>query len=108
MQLNNKILEIPSAMVLAEAKKFKKLFSPTNGNGPSKTKDDEFPLETFEENATKRVKLGVILNKIIEERKIEKNDDLIKELIEERATGFKDPEQYRQWIFGKSRAIKKH
>lgn len=98
--------EIPSAMVLAEAKNLRNSSAQQMGMDPAKLKDDEFPLETFEENATKRVKLGVILNKIIEERKIEKNDDLIKELIEERATGFKDPEQYKQWIFGNQEQLK--
>ena len=38
--------------------------------------------------------------------KIEKNDEVIKELIEERASGFKDPEQYKQWIFGNEDQLK--
>jgi len=46
------------------------------------------------------------LNKIIEERKIEKDDDLIKELIDERASGFKDPEQYKKWIFSSEEQLK--
>ena len=93
-------------MVLAEAKNLRNSSAQQMGMDPAKLKDDEFPLETFEENATKRVKLGVILNKIIEDRKIEKNDDLIKELIEERATGFKDPGQYKHWIFGNQEQLK--
>ena len=63
-------------------------------------------LKSFEVNATIRVKLGVILYKILEERKIEKNDEVIKELIEERASGFKDPDQYKQWIFSNEEQLK--
>lgn len=99
-------LEIPSAMVLAEAQNLRNSSAQQMGMDPTKLKDEELPLNTFEENATKRVKLGVILNKIIEERKIEKNDEVIKELIEERASGFKDPEQYKQWIFGNEDQLK--
>ena len=99
-------LEIPSAMVLAEAQNLRNSSAQQMGMDPAKLKDEELPLNTFEENATKRVKLGVILNKIIEERKIEKNDEVIKELIEERASGFKDPEQYKQWIFGNEDQLK--
>jgi trigger factor len=99
-------LEIPSAMVLAEAQNLRNSSAQQMGMGPTKLKDEELPLNTFEENATKRVKLGVILNKIIEERKIEKNDEVIKELIEERASGFKDPEQYKQWIFSNEDQLK--
>ena len=99
-------LEIPSAMVLAEAQNLRNSSAQQMGMDPTKLKDEELPLNTFEENATKRVKLGVILNKIIEERKIEKNDEVIKELIEERASGFKDPEQYKQWIFSNEDQLK--
>ena len=99
-------LEIPSAMVLAEAQNLRNSSAQQMGMDPSKLKDEELPINTFEENATKRVKLGVILNKIIEERKIEKNDEVIKELIEERASGFKDPEQYKQWIFSNEEQLK--
>ena len=99
-------LEIPSAMVLAEAQNLRNSSAQQMGMDPSKLKDDELPINTFEENATKRVKLGVILNKIIEERKIEKNDEVIKELIEERASGFKDPDQYKQWIFSNEEQLK--
>ncbi len=100
------VLEIPSAMVLAEAQNLRNSSAQQMGMDPSKLKDEELPINTFEENATKRVKLGVILNKIIEERKIEKNDEIIKELIEERANGFKDPEQYKQWIFSNEEQLK--
>ena len=93
-------------MVLAEAQNLRNSSAQQMGMDPSKLKDDELPIKTFEENATKRVKLGVILNKIIEERKIEKNDEVIKELIEERATGFKDPDQYKQWIFSNEEQLK--
>ena len=99
-------LEIPSAMVLAEAQNLRNSSAQQMGMDPSKLKDDELPINTFQENATKRVKLGVILNKIIEERKIEKNDEVIKELIEERASGFKDPDQYKQWIFSNEEQLK--
>ena len=44
---------------------------------PVKLKDEELPLNTFEENATKRVRLGVILNKIIEERIIGSNGGVV-------------------------------
>ena len=99
-------IEIPSAMVLAEAQNLRNSAAQQMGMDPTKLKDEELPINTFEENATKRVRLGVILNKIIEERKIKKDDDLIKELIDERASGFKDPEQYKKWIFSSEEQLK--
>ena len=72
----------------------------------SKISEDELPLSNFSENATKRVRLGVILNKIIEDNDFKADADLVKELIEERSSGFKDPEQYRNWIFGNQEQLK--
>ena len=51
-----------------------------------------------------REKIGVPFEEL--EVQSENVNDLIKELIEERATGFKDPEQYKQWIFGNQEQLK--
>ena len=48
----------------------------------------------------------VILNKIIEDNDLKSNPELVKELIEERSSGFKDPEQYKNWIYGNEEQLK--
>ena len=63
-------------------------------------------LENFTENATKRVRLGVILNKIIEDNDLKSDAEVVKSLIDERSSGFKDPEQYRNWIYGNEEQLK--
>ena len=99
-------IEIPSAMVLAESENLRKAAAQQMGMDISKISEDELPLSNFTENATKRVRLGVILNKIIEDNDFKADADLVKELIEERSSGFKDPEQYRNWIFGNEEQLK--
>tara|TARA_B100001063_G_scaffold66133_2_gene60114 strand:- start:2480 stop:3775 length:1296 start_codon:yes stop_codon:yes gene_type:complete len=99
-------IEIPSAMVLAESENLRKSAAQQMGMDISKIKDEELPLENFSENATKRVRLGVILNKIIEDNDLKSNPELVKELIEERSSGFKDPEQYKNWIYGNEEQLK--
>ena len=54
-------VEIPSAMVIAESENLRKAAVQQMGMDPSKIKDEEFPIENFTENATKRVRLGVFL-----------------------------------------------
>jgi len=99
-------IEIPSAMVMAESENLRKSAAQQMGMDISKIKDEELPLENFSENATKRVRLGVILNKIIEDNDLKSNPELVKELIEERSSGFKDPEQYKNWIYGNEEQLK--
>jgi trigger factor len=86
-------VEIPSAMVSAEADNLRKAAAQQMGMD-------------IEKNSTKRVRLGVILNKIIEDKELKSEDKLVKELIEERASGFKDPEQYKNWIFSNEEQLK--
>ncbi len=99
-------IEIPSAMVIAESENLRKAAVQQMGMDVSKIKDKEFPLENFTENATKRVRLGVILNKIIEDNDLKSDAEVVKSLIDERSSGFKDPEQYRNWIYGNEEQLK--
>ncbi len=99
-------VEIPSAMVSAEADNLRKAAAQQMGMDIEKISDTDLPLDGFTENATKRVRLGVILNKIIEDKELKSEDKLVKELIEERASGFKDPEQYKNWIFSNEEQLK--
>ncbi len=99
-------IEIPSAMVIAESENLRKAAVQQMGMDVSKIKDEEFPLENFKENATKRVRLGVILNKIIEDNDLKSDAEVVKSLIDERSSGFKDPEQYRNWIYGNEEQLK--
>ena len=99
-------IEIPSAMVIAESENLRKAAVQQMGMDVSKIKDEEFPLENFTENATKRVRLGVILNKIIEDNDLKSDAEVVKSLIDERASGFKDSEQYRNWIYGNEEQLK--
>ena len=99
-------IEIPSAMVIAESENLRKAAVQQMGMDVSKIKDEEFPLENFTENATKRVRLGVILNKIIEDNDLKSDAEVVKSLIDERSSGFKDPEQYRNWVYGNEEQLK--
>ena len=99
-------IEIPSAMVIAESENLRKAAVQQMGMDVSKIKDEEFPLKNFTENATKRVRLGVILNKIIEDNDLKSDAEVVKSLIDERSSGFKDPEQYRNWIYGNEEQLK--
>ena len=58
-----------------------------------------FPNETFSDEATKRVKVGILLNKIIEDKELKPDADKVKEIIEERAKNYKDPQQVINYFY---------
>lgn len=53
--------------------------------------------EQFEEEATMRVKLGLILGDVIKAKKIEASEELVKAYIEEQASSYEDPSEVVAW-----------
>ena len=99
-------IDIPQSMILAEANNLRKNSAQQMGLEIEKLQNDQFPLETFKENALKRVRLGVLINKLIEENDIKVDKDALKKEIEQKSKSFKDPDQYVNWIYGNEDQLK--
>ena len=91
--------QVPSAMIDSEISNMKQDTARRMGMDPKEMKEDLFPNETFSEEATKRVKVGILLNKIIEDKEIKPDADKVKEIIDERAKNYKDPEQVVNYFY---------
>ena len=93
-------LERPDlAMVDSEVSNMKQDTARRMGMDPKDLKEDLFPDDMFKEEATKRVKVGILLNKIIEEKELKPDADKVKEIIEERAKNYKDPQQVINYFY---------
>jgi len=57
-------------------------------------KIESLPRDTFESDATRRVKLGLLISKVIEENEIKLDKDAVQEKIKTAASAYDDPEQY--------------
>ena len=91
--------EVPSAMIESEVSNMKQDTARRMGLDPKDMNSDLFPDETFTEEATKRVKVGILLNTMIQERELKPNADKVKEIIEERAKNYKDPQQVINYFY---------
>ena len=91
--------EVPSSMIDSEVSNMKQDTARRMGMDPKDMKEDLFPDETFKEEATKRVKVGILLNKIIEDRELKPDGDKVKDIIEERAKNYKDPQQVINYFY---------
>ena len=91
--------EVPSAMVNSEVLNMKQDTARRMGMDPKDMNEDLFPDETFTEEASKRVKVGILLNKIIEDKELKPDADKVKEIIEERAKNYKDPQQVINYFY---------
>ena len=91
--------EVPSAMVNSEVSNMKQDTARRMGMDPKDMNEDLFPTATFTEAATKSVKGGILLNKIIEDKELKPDADKVKEIIEERAKNYKDPQQVINYFY---------
>lgn len=55
---------------------------------------DNMPPDNFESDATRRVKLGLLISKVIEENEIKLDKDVVQEKIKSAASAYDEPEQY--------------
>ena len=76
------------------------------GMDPKDLKEDLFPKETFEEEAKKRVSVGIILNKIIEEKSIKADGERVRKIIEDRAAMYKEPQQVVNWFYSNEEQLR--
>ena len=91
--------EVPSSMINSEISNMKQDTARRMGMDPKDMNEDLFPDETFKEEALKRVKIGILLNKIIEDKELKPDGDKVKEIIEERAKNYKDPQQVINYFY---------
>lgn len=91
-------LEAPKALVESESERImQQSLQDMQGNGVSIPKGMKLPATLFTERAIKRVKLGLILEELVKQHKLEAKPEQIKALIAELAQGYEKPEEVVRW-----------
>ena len=60
----------------------------------------ELPADIFTEQATRRVKLGLILAQLVEEQQLQPTNDDIRDIVAEFAESYEDPAEVIEWYMG--------
>jgi trigger factor len=58
----------------------------------------DLPANIFQNRAERRVKLGLLVNKVVEEFKLNPNSDQIGEVVLEMSGVYEDPEAFKTWF----------
>ena len=98
--------EVPSAMIESEVNNMRQDAARRVGMDPKDMNEDLFPKETFIEEAKKRVSVGVILNKIIEEKGIKADGERVRKMVEDRASMYKEPQQVVNWFYSNEEQLR--
>ena len=93
----NKI-SVPKVTVNEQADMMRKDALMRIGHTEENAGDDLFPIDSFMENAAKRVKLDLLFSELIKHFEITVTKENVDAYIERESTKYKDSEQFKQWV----------
>ena len=93
----NKI-SVPKVTVNEQADLMRKDALMRIGHTEENAGDDLFPIDSFMENAGKRVKLDLLFSELIKHFEITVTKENVDAYIERESTKYKDSEQFKQWV----------
>ncbi|PTU73406.1 trigger factor [Pseudomonas mangrovi] len=89
-------IEVPKALVGSEVDRLRvQAVQQFGGN----IKPDQLPAELFEEQARRRVSLGLIISELVKQFELKPDEARVRELIEEMASAYQEPEQVVSWYY---------
>ena len=91
--------DVPQALIEEEGQRLAEQMKENMKSRGMKIDDAPLPKEVFAEEATRRVKLGLIIAHIAEKHELQPKPDQLKEVVEEMATGYEKPQEVRDWYY---------
>ena len=89
-------VELPGAMVHEEIQRAQHEMAQQFGGG-GQFDPHQLPAELFKDQAERRVRLGLVLNRIIEDEKLEADPERVEALLDDIAAPYGEPEQVKAW-----------
>ncbi len=97
-------VELPKALISAEIDRMRKEAVQQFGGGDS-IDPSVLPAEMFEKQAQRRVKLGLIMNAIVDQMALKADDTRVKEAIESMAKSYEEPEQVINYYYNNEQQL---
>ena len=89
-------IEVPKALLSNEVDRLRvQAVQQFGGN----IKPDQLPAELFEEQAKRRVVLGLIVAEVVKQFDLKPDEGKVREMIEEMASAYQEPEQVISWYY---------
>ncbi|AXM95484.1 trigger factor [Pseudomonas plecoglossicida] len=89
-------IEVPKALLENEVNRLRvQAVQQFGGN----IKPEQLPAELFEEQAKRRVVLGLIVAEVVKQFELKPDDTKVREMIEEMASAYQEPEQVIAWYY---------
>lgn len=105
--LENNELQLPESLVDGEIDQLIRSLKQQNAQQPNGGEMPDLPRDMFEEQAKKRVKLGLIMAEIVQQNKISVDGQRVREKIDEFAQTYHSPEEVVNWYYSNPKELQK-
>ncbi|MDA7696995.1 trigger factor [Gammaproteobacteria bacterium] len=103
--LKTNSFSVPKVTVKEQADLMRKDALMRIGHSEENAGDDLFPVDSFIENAEKRVKLDLLFAELVNHFELTVDKDKLDVFIDKEATKYKDADQFKQWIAGQPQQL---
>ena len=103
--LKTNSFSVPKVTVKEQAGLMRKDALMRIGHSEENAGDDLFPVDSFMENAEKRVKLDLLFAELVNHFELTVDKDKLDVFIDKEATKYKDADQFKQWIAGQPQQL---
>ena len=99
---------VPNVTIKEQADLMRKDALMRIGHTEEKAGDDLFPIDTFSENAEKRVRLDLLFAELIKHFEITSDTKTLEAFIEKESKKYKDSEQFIKWVKGQPQQLEQY
>jgi len=103
--LKTNSFSVPKVTIKEQADLMRKDALMRIGHSEENAGDDLFPVDSFTENAEKRVKLDLLFAELVNHFELTVDKDKLDVFIDKEATKYKDADQFKQWIAGQPQQL---
>lgn len=90
-------VDVPKALVSSEVDRLR--VQAVQQFGGASIKPEQLPAELFEEQAKRRVSLGLIVAEVVKQNDIKPDNDRVRAMVEELASAYQEPQQVINWYY---------
>jgi trigger factor len=98
-------ITVPNALIDEEAERLVAPYIESAKRQKIKPEDMNLPREAIEEQAKRRVALGLLLGEVIQKNTIELNADKVRTTVEELAKSYENPEEVVAWYYADEKRL---
>ncbi len=90
-------VDVPKALVSSEIDRLRQ--QAVQQFGGANISPEQLPAELFEEQAKRRVSLGLVVSEVVKHNDIKPDNDRVRAMVEELASAYQEPEQVVNWYY---------